>query len=352
MANEFVARNGLIAKNNSQIEGTTTIFGPWNSNFINGLHFSFNSNTGSIYSLQNGTAWRRLDIEGNPLVLNWQSAGNVGIGTTTPTSKLHIVDSTYFKVAHFEGTNGAPLEIWTSDEVLQGGYDATQGSIGIGSNRLQIKYGTISSEWADAAYHLYVGDIDLTTAYYIHYPGVYEVTVGSVTGGEAIYLDAPYNWSSGVKITLINATDEVVYVNIDGSGDRYLEGTAINIGVLSPRSIVEYVSTGTTWRMMPSMKQITYTGISLGGADYYIYTKGVYQIGVGSGYNLHFPNAGNFEGETITILNVSENTVDLANNGFRPYDVDDSTITELLSFSAYQFICIGSNWRMISRYNV
>jgi hypothetical protein len=103
--------------------------------------------------------------------------------------------------------------------------------------------------------------------------------------------------------------------------------------------------------MMPSMKQITYTGISLGGADYYMYTKGTYQIGVGSGYNLHFPDENIFEGETITILNLSENTVDLANNGFRPYDVDDSTITYLLALSAYQFICIGSNWRLVSRFN-
>jgi hypothetical protein len=51
------------------VSGTTTIAGPWNSNFTNGVHLGFTSNTGSIYSLQNGSAWRRLEIEGNHLIL-------------------------------------------------------------------------------------------------------------------------------------------------------------------------------------------------------------------------------------------------------------------------------------------
>lgn len=79
-----------------QVSGLTTITGQWNtSSTVNGLHFSFGHPTfgasiGQIYSLQNGSAWRRLDVEGSPLVLNAQSGGNVGIGTVSPSNKLHV----------------------------------------------------------------------------------------------------------------------------------------------------------------------------------------------------------------------------------------------------------------------
>ncbi len=79
-----------------QVSGLTTITGQWNTgSTVNGLHFSFGHpvtgpNIGQIYSLQNDSTWRRLDVEGSPLVLNMQSGGNVGIGTTSPTTKLHV----------------------------------------------------------------------------------------------------------------------------------------------------------------------------------------------------------------------------------------------------------------------
>jgi len=83
-----------------QVSGLTTITGQWNTgSTVNGLHFSFGhptfgANIGQIYSLQNGSAWRRLDVEGSPLVLNAQSGGNVGIGTVSPSNKLHVFAAT------------------------------------------------------------------------------------------------------------------------------------------------------------------------------------------------------------------------------------------------------------------
>jgi len=89
------------------VNGTTTVNGPWNGNFTNGIHLSFASNIGSIYSLQNGSAWRRLDIEADPLVLNVQSAANVGIGTATPVGKLQVnLDNT-----DYTNTGGAGSHI-------------------------------------------------------------------------------------------------------------------------------------------------------------------------------------------------------------------------------------------------
>jgi len=83
-----------------QVSGLTTITGQWNTgSTVNGLHFSFGHpvtgpNIGQIYSIQNGSTWRRLDVEGDPLVLNAQSGGNVGIGTVSPSNKLHVFAAT------------------------------------------------------------------------------------------------------------------------------------------------------------------------------------------------------------------------------------------------------------------
>lgn len=61
MANEFIARNGLIAQNNSTITGSLTV------------------------SSSNAT---QLLVGSSSLFVS--SSGNVGIGTTAPTTKLHI----------------------------------------------------------------------------------------------------------------------------------------------------------------------------------------------------------------------------------------------------------------------
>jgi len=93
----IIVESGLTANtifsysgSNIEISATTTVTGEWDSNFINGLHFAFGSNIGKIYSIEYGVVWRRLDVEGYPLVLNGQSGGNVGIGTTSPNGKLQV----------------------------------------------------------------------------------------------------------------------------------------------------------------------------------------------------------------------------------------------------------------------
>lgn len=79
-----------IAGGGLSIEGNST--GGF-STPSNGLHLTFDSddNYGRILSLQNGVAWRQLQIDGSPLVLNTQSGGNVGIGTSTPEAQLEVL---------------------------------------------------------------------------------------------------------------------------------------------------------------------------------------------------------------------------------------------------------------------
>ena len=65
---------------------------------LNGLHFSFASNISRIYSVQNGTAWRNLEVYANQIDLITQSVtrvsvlsnGNVGIRQTSPLAPLHV----------------------------------------------------------------------------------------------------------------------------------------------------------------------------------------------------------------------------------------------------------------------
>ncbi len=56
---------------------------------LNGLHFGF-STAGQIFAIQEGTAWRNLQIDGSNLLLQTNSTGNVGIGTTGPSRKLEV----------------------------------------------------------------------------------------------------------------------------------------------------------------------------------------------------------------------------------------------------------------------
>ncbi len=58
----------------------------------NGLHLAFNTttNTSRIMSLQNGIAWRAMQLDAATLAINTQSGGSVGIGTSTPNANLVV----------------------------------------------------------------------------------------------------------------------------------------------------------------------------------------------------------------------------------------------------------------------
>jgi Chaperone of endosialidase len=78
------------------IAGEAGITGGWaGGGNVNGLFLGFGNpaNVGTIYSIQNGVAWRQLNIDGTPLVLNSSSGGNVGIGMVPNGPKLHVAGS-------------------------------------------------------------------------------------------------------------------------------------------------------------------------------------------------------------------------------------------------------------------
>lgn len=267
-----------------------------------------------------------------------------------PNSGPNVINAVS-KIAKFKGVSGIAMEVVISDENLTGGFPATVGSIGIGSDRLQIKYGPGSSEWADAAYNLAVIDVNLSTNYDIIYPGVYEIIVGSATSGSHINLPSVGAWTPGCRVTIINKTNEYVIVG-SASGDLLLEGSDQGGDTVSAKSMTEYVSNGTYWRRLPSQKVFTYSGINESGG-YTAYTKGVYQIATadGGGGTFQLPNPSYFEGESITIIN-SDNSNKI--NFATPYPVDPvgTSVTQVFYRTVMQMVGIGGYWRITSIYSV
>jgi hypothetical protein len=80
MANEFIARNGLIALDNSQITGSLNVSGSLSVNNTPAVLGSGTTNYLAKFTAS-GTV-------GNSVI--FESGGNVGIGTTSPSSKLEI----------------------------------------------------------------------------------------------------------------------------------------------------------------------------------------------------------------------------------------------------------------------
>jgi hypothetical protein len=77
--------NKLSLGGGLDVEGAVTI--PANEP---GLYVGYQSNVGSITSINNGSAYKALTIDASTIELNAASGGNVGIGTTTPNSLLTV----------------------------------------------------------------------------------------------------------------------------------------------------------------------------------------------------------------------------------------------------------------------
>ena len=271
------------------------------------------------------------------------SGGRLGIGTVDPTHRLYVVgdDPT---IARFEGPAGNSINIVTSDETLTAGYAAPQGSIGSPGNRLQIKYGSANTQWANATYDLYEEVNLLGQDYPIDYPGVYNVTDTDLSHN-ITFPNPGFKDESGNKIVIINSTD----LYIDLVGTIYIEGSGQSVNTQSPRTIAEYISTTTGWQRMATTKQLTYSGIDITDTDYIIYTKGVYQFTVTTdNTGISFPDPANHSGETITIINNGgSNIAPISTNA--PKDQTNSVMDGLATSVTYQFTAIGNSWRLVSR---
>ena len=161
MANEFIARNGLIALDNSTITGSLTVTGGITGSLLGTASFastaSFVDVSGLNVFAQGGNSFGAQALLGtndnNNLALETSgsirmfvsSSGNIGIGTTTPSENLHV--SGNILIGNYVASNSQlrfanVTNVGNSAYIGQtaAGFEINPGSVGI--FRLQIPTGT------------------------------------------------------------------------------------------------------------------------------------------------------------------------------------------------------------------
>jgi hypothetical protein len=170
---------------------------------------------------------------------------NVGIGTTNPTSTLHVVGNELITgtLSASNIVGGSPLTI-TSDENLQVNSNLTVGTsnlfvnnvngrVGIGTDSPDLRL-TLKTNWSTQQYDgLFMRDTNDN--------GFVELAAGSTDAGGAKSLG--YMRLYGTDGVATNA------IFLQGSGSSYINGGNVGIGVVSPGAPLEVVSTrnADTW---------------------------------------------------------------------------------------------------------
>jgi excisionase family DNA binding protein len=228
----------------------------------NGLHFGFGSNAGKIIAIQEGTAYRNLNIDGANLLLQTGSGGNVGIGTTAPAYKLAVTGSqsdpiTQSAAGYFTNTTtltaanaieGVATGLIVDGQLNQGAFNstATYGLRGVSAiARAQGASGTITGQVGVLSVLSNVGAGTVTNAY-----GFYNNPYANSGGGTVTNY---YGYHTGAQAIGTNIYG--FYGNIAAAANRYnfyAAGTADNyfagnvgIGTTAPGALLHVSQTST-----------------------------------------------------------------------------------------------------------
>jgi hypothetical protein len=166
MANEFIARNGIVSKSNLVVSGSLTALST-----ITAQTLVVQTITSSISSITGSTNFGSLSsnthtFTGSMYVTGalYVPTGSVGIGTTSPSSKLTIESSTYDNFIKLTRTSiGSmgisatnPRGIQTTDGAgnFIGWHVNSSGSVGIGTSSPNAKLNVVNDDGVGSGLHV------------------------------------------------------------------------------------------------------------------------------------------------------------------------------------------------------
>jgi hypothetical protein len=246
MANEFISRNGIIALNNSVISGSLTVTG--------GIIGSFQGTASFATTASNvlGGASNYIPLWNGATTLSssvlYQSSGNIGIGTTSPLSKLHISGPSNDVGVRMLNTTAAKAFVTYVD--VSGNYIIYDANVD--NNRL-----TITSA-GTASFSGNVGIGTTSPASTLDVRGVVEAGTGTIR------TVLSYTGTGGVVGTLSNHP-LILYANNDERA-RITAAGNLGIGTTTPgyKLDVNSQSTGIAASFGAQISNTNFSGISFG----------------------------------------------------------------------------------------
>lgn len=83
------------------------------------MFYDTGNTTGKIFSLNNGVAWKSLQVDGSPLVFNINSSGNVGVASTSPWRTFGVTGTVGFDgLTAASGVQSGDLCLSANKEVI------------------------------------------------------------------------------------------------------------------------------------------------------------------------------------------------------------------------------------------
>ncbi len=304
-----------------------------------GLRFSSNTTEGEIV----GTAGRGLKFytnDGNSNPLNLTSAGNCGIGTTSPDSKLNVVGG---RSTFYANSEAFAINVKYNSAAARGYWIGSPAS-GImtfsnadGNERLRITdAGNVGIGTSSPAYKLHIAGVAANTISYISDTTGFAITQLSNTGGNLYYgidsstagafANGAYSrhiYSNGAY-PLIISTNDVERMRITSAGN-------VGIGTSSPSTLLHAKTTGDGYNMLT---------IEATGGDAGIALKG----GIGGTSVGGFTIQGQIGGSMVfvdrnstpaTRMTISSNGSIGAPSGTNIYNASDARLKKNISTTTY-----------------
>lgn len=248
---DWSTNNLTVARNGSTIEGSAADFvmdyGGVNVGFI------YDGSTWQVYPQAGLLQLMGIDDNATSTALTIDSSGNVGIGTTSPSRELHVLNTSGAADIRIESTSSGGdgrLELVANSTGVSQIRFADEGSANIGLLTYDhsvdaLRFNTNSSERMriNSSGSVGIGTASPQEKLHVYTTADSRVEVESTTGLAAFKAtnnQGSYAWyvdSSADKFHLYDFTDASNRLTLDGAGN-------VGIGTTSPAEALNFVGTG------------------------------------------------------------------------------------------------------------